>query len=909
MCVRSVIAVLGMIWLGSAARAAEPPKALPFPVGWATRAAHPPKLDGKMTPADGWDAATPLGKFTVRAPRQAERAAPTDARILYDDQALYIGMRLDGPGRGRIVARATQRDDDRVRGDDCVHVFLVPPGAPPLRREPQYGRWYFHLIVNALGTQRDAIGYKGKHWWNGKWTTKTSIRDDGWTLEMRIPFATLGMKGSTKKPWGMNVCRNYWTKGGGRLSAWSPVEHWYSYPWRYGRLVFGEGGPSRQDLPRLFVQRELGLVLSDADQGLRRARADLGAVGEQTAGLRPLLQRLAPLSAGLDSLRKQLAGVGPAAAASARDTLGKQVDALLRDVHSVQRAAYILRLSAKAPAGQPLVALGGPAITDERFRPGKPFPAAFQPTDRLSITACRGEYEPATFVLCGTEDRKGVRVRATDLRGPGGTIPASAVDLHIIKYWFQAAEWENAYAGGGDWGRESEETRKAGVFLPELLLKDDGLIVVDHQRKRNFMRTKDGLVDISDRAVEFNVKGKPIVEAPRLINLAPKDADALQPFDVPAGEIKQIFVTVHVPPDAKAGTYQGEIRVTAPGAAALALPLSVEVLPFDLAPAPIDYSVYYRGHLMDKTPRVRVWSHQKTEQQYRAEMTDLFTHGIVNPSVEERRFEKFVRVMRIRESVGMPKGHIYNFGFRIPRDELDADESRIREFRKQIRPFVQWARANGYKSYHIYGIDEKDHLLPKEKRWIEAAHKEGAKVYVSVDENLAFLELAGGDILDLPILSGPVIPRVARQVRNNGHRLGIYAYPQSNWEKPEIYRRNYGVHLWQAGYDVEMTYAYQHSFGHAWNDFDARTHHKDYNFAYPTVDGVIDTLQLEGMREAVDDTRYVATLLKAAKAVRADPARRAAAVEAERWIRSVDTRGDLDALRRQIVARILELTR
>ena len=906
MCPRVVVAVVGLTWLGPVTWAEEPLKGLPFPVGWATRIERPPELDGKMTPDDGWDAAPPVVDFTVRPPRQAEQAAPTDARLLYDDEALYIGMRLDGPGRDQIVARTAERDNDLVRGDDCAHVFLAPPGPSFLQKEPQYGRWYFHLVVNSLGAQRDAIGYKGKAWWDGEWSTKTSVRDDGWTLEMRIPFATLGLKGPTREAWGMNLCRNYWTEDAGRLSAWAPVEHWYGRPWDFGRLVFGEGKPSRDQLPRLFVQRELGLVLSASTEGLRRARANLNAVAEQTPARRELLERLAPLPARIDALRRRLADVKPAAAGNARDAVGKEVDALLRDVYSTQRAAQVMRLRAKAPVDWPLVVLGGPAITNERVEPGKPFPAAFQPISRLSITACRGEYEPATFVLCGTEDRKGVRARATGLRGPAGTIAAGAVDLHVIKHWFQAGEWGHWYREG-DWGRSPKEVREAGVLVPELLLKDDGLIVVDHQRKRNFMRTERGLVDISDRAVEFNVEGNPKVKAPKLMKLAPRDADELQPFDVPAGETKQVFVTVHVPPDARAGTYKGEIRVTAPGAGALALPLSVQVLPFDLAPAPIDYSIYYRGRLTDKTPEIPTWSDQKTEQQYRAEMADLFAHGIVNPCVQEPRFGTFVRVMRIRESVGMPKGHIYNLGIRIPRDEVDADESRILEFREQIRPFVQWARDNGYKSYHAYGIDEKDPLLPKERRWIEAAHKEGAKVFAPLDEDLAFLDLAG-DILDLPVLSGPPNPRAVREVRKRGHRLGIYAYPQVDWEKPEIYRRNYGVHLWQAGYDVEMTYAYQHSFGHIWNDFDDRGHHKDFNFAYPTVGGVIDTLSFEGMREAVDDTRYVATLLEAATAARADPARRAKAAEAEEWIRSVATNGDLDELRREIVARILELT-
>ena len=103
-----------------------------------------------------------------------------------------------------------------------------------------------------------------------------------------------------------------------------------------------------------------------------------------------------------------------------------------------------------------------------------------------------------------------------------------------------------------------------------------------------------------------------------------------------------------------------------------------------------------------------------------------------------------------------------------------------------------------------------------------------------------------------------------------------------------------------------MTYAYQHSFGHIWNDFDYRGY-KDYNFAYPTAEGVIDTLSFEGLREAVDDTRYVATLLSFVQDAKQDPARRSKAVEAERWIRSVDPQGDLDKLRRELVRRILEL--
>jgi hypothetical protein len=81
-------------------------------------------------------------------------------------------------------------------------------------------------------------------------------------------------------------------------------------------------------------------------------------------------------------------------------------------------------------------------------------------------------------------------------------------------------------------------------------------------------------------------------------------------------------------------------------------------------------------------------------------------------------------------------------------------------------------------------------------------------------------------------------------------------------ENPEIYRKNFGFTLWNDGYDGAMDYAYQDTCGQSiWNDFDD-INYRDHVFAYPTSNGVIDTIQWEGWREGVDDTRYLATLMK-----------------------------------------------
>ncbi len=118
-----------------------------------------------------------------------------------------------------------------------------------------------------------------------------------------------------------------------------------------------------------------------------------------------------------------------------------------------------------------------------------------------------------------------------------------------------------------------------------------------------------------------------------------------------------------------------------------------------------------------------------------------------------------------------------------------------------------------------------------------------------------------GDLLDIAVLDGSLDPAQAAQWHSYGKRVLSYDNPQVGVENPEIYRKNFGFALWNAGYDGAMNYAYQHGAGSIWNDFDD-SYLRDHVFAYPVSNGVIDTIQWEGWREGVDDTRYLATLMK-----------------------------------------------
>ena len=130
------------------------------------------------------------------------QAYPTTARLLYDDEALYIGFDCPTPPGGSIVARETKRDG-RVYSDDCVEVMIDPN---------KTGDRYFHILVNSLGTISDRYcdqgGYVGDGKWNGIIKARAAKTANGYSVEIRVPYHTLDIIPGGAKEWGFNFCRD-----------------------------------------------------------------------------------------------------------------------------------------------------------------------------------------------------------------------------------------------------------------------------------------------------------------------------------------------------------------------------------------------------------------------------------------------------------------------------------------------------------------------------------------------------------------------------------------------------------------------------------------------------------------------------------------------------------------------------
>lgn len=519
------------------------------------------------------------------------------------------------------------------------------------------------------------------------------------------------------------------------------------------------------------------------------------------------------------------------------------------------------------------------------------FPLPGEPKRVIDIVACRGEYEPASFAVRPlVRDIAGLLVEGTDLLGNPGTISRDNLDIRIVKTWFQ---------GGGGWETIDQSRLGRGLTLvPELLLKDDRLVKVDQEGKRNQIRLDfpGGARYVSTNDLASTAKEHLIIPAH---TFPVRDATQLQPVDIPRNETRQFWITVHIPATAIAGNYKGKIFLKENGTIIGSFDLRVTVLPFDLAKPDLTYSIYYRGQLSDEPT---ISSELKSRAQFEAELRNMIAHGVANPTVYQRLDRRQLNdVFEIRESVGIVTDVLFYLGTGTGNP---ATIEGIRELRNRIKYLMDIPAVNRFRETYVYAIDEaKDERLNSQQTAWRVVHGVGAKVFAAGYKG-TFERV--GNTLDLLVLANEPNKEEMRKFHAGGGKVFSYANPQTGPENPHLFRRNYGLDLWRNDYDGAMPYAYQDSMGFIWDDFD-HSRWRDHVFAYPTVDGVIDTLAWEGFREGVDDVRYVTTLEKLLRHV--DPLVDKTAADAKSFLDGLRQKlpMELDLVRRTITEYIMKL--
>jgi hypothetical protein len=165
----------------------------------------PPQIDGLLNdPA--WEL-VPWGGGDFRQSHPdagAPASVQTKFKILYDEKNLYIAFKCLDPEPDKIVRRMSRRDGF---DGDFVEVNI----------DSYYDkRSAFSFTSSVSGVKGDEyISNNGDNWdanWDPIWYLKTSIDEEGWVAELRIPLSQLRFGDKPVHTWGFQVMRNFFRK-------------------------------------------------------------------------------------------------------------------------------------------------------------------------------------------------------------------------------------------------------------------------------------------------------------------------------------------------------------------------------------------------------------------------------------------------------------------------------------------------------------------------------------------------------------------------------------------------------------------------------------------------------------------------------------------------------------------------
>ncbi|HEX7903311.1 MAG TPA: DUF5916 domain-containing protein [Chitinophagaceae bacterium] len=180
-----------------------------------------PQIDGNLDDV-AWNNVPGITDFIQNFPSVGQPATQkTVVKIVYDNTAIYIGAYLyDDPLL--IRKQITARDEEQYKDLDYFSVFF------DTYNDHQNG---FQFLVTSSNVQTDTKlgsnftgsgGEYGDRTWDAVWDSKTSMKKDGWVIEMRIPYISLRFAKKDVQDWGLQLLR--FVRRNNETSFWNPVD-------------------------------------------------------------------------------------------------------------------------------------------------------------------------------------------------------------------------------------------------------------------------------------------------------------------------------------------------------------------------------------------------------------------------------------------------------------------------------------------------------------------------------------------------------------------------------------------------------------------------------------------------------------------------------------------------------------
>ncbi len=174
-------------------------------------------IDGELNESI-WQKAEAATDFVMFDPDNGKSIPSTkksDIKVIYDNEAIYIGAMLNDDEPNKIMKEITQRDDDG--SSDFFGVSL---------NGYNDGQQEFRFFVTAAGVQLDCNSnpQTGEDFsWDAIWESKTKITDKGWIVEIKIPYSALRFSKENMQTWGINFLRQI--RRNRQLYTWTHIDN------------------------------------------------------------------------------------------------------------------------------------------------------------------------------------------------------------------------------------------------------------------------------------------------------------------------------------------------------------------------------------------------------------------------------------------------------------------------------------------------------------------------------------------------------------------------------------------------------------------------------------------------------------------------------------------------------------
>src|SRR5262245_11441209 len=167
----------------------------------AVRVSEAMKIDGSLDERV-YAETRAIGDFVQQEPDEGKPATErTEAWILFDNENVYVSARCWDTHPERMVANEMRRDTSQLRQNDTFAVLF------DTYHDRRNGYLFYANPIGGLADSQITDENPPNVDWNTIWSVKTGRFENGWTIEIAVPFKSLRYAPGRQQVWGVNLRR------------------------------------------------------------------------------------------------------------------------------------------------------------------------------------------------------------------------------------------------------------------------------------------------------------------------------------------------------------------------------------------------------------------------------------------------------------------------------------------------------------------------------------------------------------------------------------------------------------------------------------------------------------------------------------------------------------------------------